>query len=154
MFIELRDGTGYPPRIPCIFSGDITRTRDAILMAREATIRVLGTLVARKPNKKDSRVVEVDVDYFETIGKSDPELENIVNTSANPQVAFDQRHWIIRSDDASLILRMRCYITQAFRSHFYSKRFIEVTPPTIVQSFVIFLYFCFSFFHVFFPHDI
>jgi len=32
------------------------------------------------------------------------------------------------------MLRMRCYITESFRQHFYDKDFIEVTPPTLVQT--------------------
>jgi asparaginyl-tRNA synthetase len=49
-------------------------------------------------------------------------------------VRLDQRHWIIRSDKPALVLRMRCFVTQAFRDFFYARKFVEVTPPTMVQT--------------------
>jgi len=134
MFVDIRDGTGYPTRVQCVFAGDLVNTRDAISLAREATICILGTICEREATDKDPRLTEINVDYYNVIGESNPEIENIVNKDSNPQVKLDQRHWIIRSENTSLILRMRCYITQALRSHFYEKGFIEITPPTMVQT--------------------
>ncbi|ETO34269.1 asparagine-tRNA ligase [Reticulomyxa filosa] len=183
MFIDLRDGTGTPPRIQCVFEGDLTNTREAILLNREASLMIRGKVVKRESNEKDPRPVEVLVDYYEVIGSASADVETIVNKDANPQVLYDQRHWVIRTERPALILRMRCYITQAFRQHtrsnkkmeyiyvlififvlswttqngmnffvcfdytihefhlfffleqhFYDKGFIEVTPPTLVQT--------------------
>ena len=134
MFIELRDGTGSPPRLQCILDGDLCNTKDAILLNREATMMIRGKLVDRKPNNKDKRLCELNVDYYEVVGSSAADINNIVNDKSGVQVQLDQRHWIIRNERSSIMLRMRCYMTQAFRDHFYSKGFIEVTPPTLVQT--------------------
>jgi len=134
MFIELRDGTGFPPRIQCILSNDLAKTRDAILLHREASIRILGKVIKREINEKDQRLSEIEVDYYQVIGHSSPEIEDFVNQDSNPQVALDQRHWVIREDKPLLVIRLRCYVTQALRQHFYDKKFIEITPPTLVQT--------------------
>eukprot|EP00485_Elphidium_margaritaceum_P009378 CAMPEP_0202699622 /NCGR_PEP_ID=MMETSP1385-20130828/12845_1 /ASSEMBLY_ACC=CAM_ASM_000861 /TAXON_ID=933848 /ORGANISM="Elphidium margaritaceum" /LENGTH=583 /DNA_ID=CAMNT_0049356601 /DNA_START=41 /DNA_END=1789 /DNA_ORIENTATION=- len=134
MFVELRDGTGSPPRLQCVFNGALCNTKDAILLNREATMIVFGTLVARTANAKDARVCELNVDYYQVIGAADADVNNIVNDSALPQVQLDQRHWVIRHERTAIMLRMRCYLTQAFRDFFYSRDMIEVTPPTLVQT--------------------
>lgn len=134
MFVELRDGTGTPPRLQCVFHGDLCNTKDAILLNREAAMMIRGKIVSRKLSKTDQRPCEVEVDYYEVVGASSADINNIVNDAAGPQVQLDQRHWIIRGERTSIMLRMRCYMTQAFRDFFYSKQFIEVTPPTLVQT--------------------
>lgn len=86
MFIDLRDGTGCPPRIQCIFDGNLIKTKECILLAREASIMIRGILVNKKPNKKDLRIYEIKVDYYKVIGSSNVDIENIVNKDSNPQV--------------------------------------------------------------------
>jgi len=136
MFVELRDGTGYPPRLQCVFSGDLCNTKEALLLNRETSICIRGKLVSREfeSTSKDQRPCEVEVDYYTVIGSSSPDINSILNEDANPQVQLDQRHWLIRHERSSIMLRMRCYLTQAFRDHFYAKGMVEVTPPTLVQT--------------------
>jgi len=136
MFVELRDGTGSPPRLQCVFSGDLCNTKEALLLNREAAISVKGTVVGRKPSpkSKDQRICELEVDFYTVIGAASADINNILNRDANPQVQLDQRHWVIRDERSSIMLRMRCYLTQAFRDHFYAKGMVEVTPPTLVQT--------------------
>eukprot|EP00486_Rosalina_sp_Unknown_P002213 CAMPEP_0201577176 /NCGR_PEP_ID=MMETSP0190_2-20130828/23418_1 /ASSEMBLY_ACC=CAM_ASM_000263 /TAXON_ID=37353 /ORGANISM="Rosalina sp." /LENGTH=258 /DNA_ID=CAMNT_0048008915 /DNA_START=47 /DNA_END=820 /DNA_ORIENTATION=- len=94
MFVELRDGTGSPPRLQCVFNGDLCNTKDAILLNREATMMVRGKLTPRKPIKgKDERLCELNVDYYQVIGQSDADVNNIVNDKSGVQVQLDQRHW-------------------------------------------------------------
>jgi asparaginyl-tRNA synthetase len=134
IFVELRDGTGFPPRLQCVLDGDLTNTREAIELCREATVSIKGTVVKHEPSDKDSRAFEVKADFMRVIGGSSGEVEGFVNEDSNPQVQLDQRHWVIRRERDATMLKMRCYITQAFRQHFYDKGWIEVTPPTLVQT--------------------
>ncbi|ETO10420.1 cytoplasmic asparaginyl-tRNA synthetase [Reticulomyxa filosa] len=130
MFVDLRDGTGIPPRIQCVFEGDLVELQIPFFLKKkkkfeiniileldclEASIVIRGKAVKRETNEKDARPIEVLVDYYEVIGGSSPDVESIVNKDANPQVLYDQRHWIIRSERTALTLKMRCYVTQAFR---------------------------------------
>ena len=41
MFVELRDGTGSPPRLQCVFNGDLCNTKEAILLNSESTMILL-----------------------------------------------------------------------------------------------------------------
>lgn len=134
IFMDIRDGTGCPPRLQCVLSGNLILTKDAMLLAREATIMLRGTLVRKEVKGNDFRPYEFIADYYEIIGHSSSEIENIINKDSNVQVLLDQRHWLIRSEKMSLMLRMRCYVIQAFREYFFKSKWIEITPPTMVQT--------------------
>lgn len=131
IFIELRDGTGYPALLQCVLTGKMTQTANAIALNREAAVCIYGTIL------KDERAkggIELQADYWELIGASHADIEGVVNQESAVDTLFDQRHIVIRQLGPSLILRMRSIITQCFREHFYSKNFYEVTPPTLVQT--------------------
>ena len=78
--------------------------------------------------------MELPSDYWELVGPSDGELENRINKDSNVEQLADQRHLVIRQLDSVYILRLRSIIIQCFREHFFDKDFVEVTPPTLVQT--------------------
>jgi len=131
-FIDLRDGTGVIGILQCLLAGVLGQTYEAVTLHREASVAVTGTLV------KDDRApsgVELQVDYWELVGSSDSEIENRFNKQSKEDVKADQRHLIIRSRPKPMrILKLRSIVTQCFRQHFFDKGFVEVTPPTIVQT--------------------
>ena len=128
MFLVLRDGTGY---MQCVLSGKLSQTMDALELAREASVEVVGML------KEDERApggVELRADYWKVIGKSSAELENKFNEQVAVEVAAEQRHLIIRGTKASAILKIRSIATQCMREHYFERNYFEVCPPTIVQT--------------------
>nr|WCZ58552.1 asparaginyl-tRNA synthetase [Andalucia godoyi] len=128
MFVVLRDGTGYAQ---VVLSGDLARCFDAVELRLEATIEVKGIL---KQEERAEGGFEVSADYFTTIGATNGEFETILAPDSSPFVLQDQRHLVIRGTNASNFLRLRCIATHAFREHFFSKSYVEVTPPTLVQT--------------------
>ena len=78
--------------------------------------------------------MELPADYWQLVGASDGELENRLNDDSNVEQLADQRHLVIRQLDSVYILRLRSIVLQAFREHFFAKDFVEVTPPTLVQT--------------------
>lgn len=60
--------------------------------------------------------------------------DSILNEEALPDVQLDNRHIMIRGENTSKVLRMRSVVMQAFRSHFFANNYLEVTPPTLVQT--------------------
>lgn len=78
--------------------------------------------------------MELPADYWQLVGASDGEIENRINRESNVEQLADQRHLVIRQLDSVYILRLRSLIIQCFREHFFDKDFVEVTPPTLVQT--------------------
>ena len=131
VFINLRDGTGVPAILQCVLAGPLAQTYNALTLHREAAVCIYGTL------KEDQRApggVELPADYWQLVGASDGEIENRINRESNVEQLADQRHLVIRQLDSVYILRLRSLIIQCFREHFFAKDFVEVTPPTLVQT--------------------
>lgn len=131
-FLELRDGTGF---IQCVFAGKLIKTKDANELVRETSIQVLGT-ISRPPEGAYAKWsgFELQADFWQIIGKSDLDLETKFNKDSKVDVLFDQRHLVIRSEKLSNYLRLRSVITQKIREHFFDNDFVEVIPPTLVQT--------------------
>jgi len=132
LFIELRDGTGFPNTIQCVLEGDLAKCYNGQLIAREATVVLHGTVVEATKNSKGG--VELKVDYWTLVHPSSPEIENVYNLQSNPDVLMDHRHLALRDSRNIYIMRLRSMIMQCLRQHFWGKSFYEITPPTIVQN--------------------
>jgi len=131
-FLDLRDGTGVYGILQSFLGGVLSQSYEAVTLHKEAAVVLKGTLV------KEDRApggVELQVDYWELIGASESKLENRFNQESKEDVLADQRHLVIRTRLTPMrILKLRSIITQCFRQHFFDKGFVEVTPPTIVQT--------------------
>jgi len=132
MFLTLRDGSDF---IQCVLNGEMCQTYDAVMLSTEATIRVYGVVEPVPEGKTAPGGHEMSVDYWELIGSAPSGgAEAILNTESNPDVQLDNRHIMIRGENTSKVLKMRSVVTQAFREHFFSRGYFEVTPPTLVQT--------------------
>lgn len=128
MFVVLRDGFGF---CQVVLSGDLAKCLDAVELRVEASIQVHGLL------KEDSRAeggFELQADFFKTIGKAGGEFETLINPEAGPAILQDLRHLVIRGTNTSAFLKLRSVATQCFREHFFERRYVEVQPPTLVQT--------------------
>eukprot|EP00735_Rhodelphis_limneticus_P015446 TRINITY_DN96_c0_g1::TRINITY_DN96_c0_g1_i1::g.14805::m.14805 TRINITY_DN96_c0_g1::TRINITY_DN96_c0_g1_i1::g.14805 ORF type:complete len:549 (+),score=202.38,sp/Q2KJG3/SYNC_BOVIN/59.57/0.0,tRNA-synt_2/PF00152.15/30,tRNA-synt_2/PF00152.15/1.3e-69,tRNA_anti-codon/PF01336.20/1.1e-09,LLC1/PF14945.1/0.16,LLC1/PF14945.1/6.9e+02,Drf_GBD/PF06371.8/0.083 TRINITY_DN96_c0_g1_i1:73-1647(+) len=128
MFIVLRDGTGY---LQAVLTGDLCRTYEAVTLHREAAVAIYGNV------KQDARAdggFEIQTDFWELIGPSPGEVENILNENSDVDVLFDNRHMVHRGTKASAIVKLHCIALRAFRDHYFSRHYTEITPPTLVQT--------------------
>ncbi len=132
IFIELRDGTGFPNTIQCIMEGDNSKCYNGLTIAREATVTLYGTITPATLNKKGG--VELHVDFWELHHASSTDIENVYNKNTSPDILLDHRHLVLRESKNIYIMRLRSIILQCLREHFWSKDFYEITPPTIVQN--------------------
>jgi len=128
MFFIVRDGTGY---LQAVVEGVLTQTVDALTVHTEATVMLVGTLREdqRAPNK-----IELVVDYWKIIGNSPGDFETLFSKDSSPDILFDNRHLVIRGENASNIIKFRDYMTRCIRKQFYSTDCVEVYCPSLVQT--------------------
>jgi asparaginyl-tRNA synthetase len=132
MFIVLRDGTGY---LQCVLADKLCQTYNALMLSCESSICVWGTLKAVPEGQVAPGGHELSVDYWEVVGLAPAGgADNLLNEQAHVDVQLDNRHMMIRGENTSKMLRMRSYVMQAFRDHYFSRGYVEVTPPTLVQT--------------------
>ncbi|KAL5104142.1 Asparagine--tRNA ligase cytoplasmic [Taenia crassiceps] len=132
MFIILRDGTGL---LQCLLSGDLSRTADGLTLSTESSVFVKGTVSKVPAGQKAPGGVEVQVDYWECIGKAPAGgVEAVVTEESEIDWQLDQRHLMLRSGKGSTIVRLVSIIGEAFREHYKDRGFTEVHPPTLVQT--------------------
>ena len=128
MFITLRDGTGY---IQCVLEGKLTQTTAALTINVEATAMIVGKVhdEARAPGGK-----ELSADYWEMIGNAPNDFDSIVRKDANPDLLLDNRHLVLRTEKAAMIMQLRDHMTRIIRNHFFDHDCTEVFCPCIVQT--------------------
>lgn len=132
MFVVLRDGTGY---VQCVLTGDLCRIREAVLLTPESTLTVYGTVQRVPEGQIAPGGVELHADYWRLISASPSGgIDQVVNKLSEVDLALDQRHLIIRGENTSKVLRAVSFISEAFREHYSSRGYIEVMPPTFVQT--------------------
>eukprot|EP00871_Galdieria_phlegrea_P002426 jgi/Galph1/3184/GphlegSOOS_G1831.1 len=131
LFIELRDGTGF---LQCVLSDLLCQTYEALTLHREATVNLIGVPALDERAKGTFPGIELHVDYWELIGPSPADIENILTHESNPDILLNNRHLVIRGRRTSTVLKLRSIICQCFREHFFDRGYVEVTPPTIVQT--------------------
>ncbi|OLY80634.1 putative asparagine-tRNA ligase, cytoplasmic [Smittium mucronatum] len=136
MFIVLRDGTA---NLQSILADRLCHTYDALTLTLESTVSLFGTIKAVPEGKSAPGGHELIVDYWEVISKAPGDSEavtNKVSADSDPSIQYAQRHLVIRGDTQSAVLKARSYTLRAFREHFHSIGYLEVTPPCLVQTMV------------------
>lgn len=132
MFVILRDGTGF---LQCVLSNDLCRTVDAVSLNTESTLMVYGTLGQVPMGKSAPGGMELQADYWELIGQSPAGgIDNALNTESDVDVQFDNRHLMLRGENTAKIMRAVDMIMSAFRDHYRDRKYVEVQPPTLVQT--------------------
>lgn len=132
MFINLRDGTGY---LQCVLTDKLCAVYNALVLQTEATVILYGTLKEVPEGKIAPGGHELHCDYWELIRNAPPGgIDNILNEESKVDIQLDQRHLMLRGETLSKIMIFRGILIQAFRDHYQSRGYNEITPPTFVQS--------------------
>lgn len=136
-FITLIDGHGH---LQCILpAGDLTKNYDALQFAQGTSLLLFGELkkVPEGQSAPDGR--ELHVDYYEVIGSAPSEEDAITNKVSSSQNQWDaqmldNRHLVLRGDNASAIMKIRAATEWAFAKVYKDMKFVKVSPPALVQT--------------------
>ncbi|XP_047139346.1 asparagine--tRNA ligase, cytoplasmic isoform X1 [Hydra vulgaris] len=132
MFIVLRDGTGF---LQCVLNDQLCQTYNAVRLSTESSVLLYGTIQELPEGKSAPGGHEMIVDYWEVVGFSPAGgLENVVTEQSSIDTQLDNRHLTLRGEHLSKILRIRSTVTHCFREHYFARGYVEITPPTLVQT--------------------
>ncbi|XP_065566118.1 asparagine--tRNA ligase, cytoplasmic-like isoform X1 [Artemia franciscana] len=133
MFIDLRDGTGY---LQCVLTDMLCQTYEAITLTTESCVTLFGTVRELPPGSHTAPGNhELIVDYWELIGGAPAGgADAVLNEEAHSDVMLDNRHIMIRGENTSKVLKMGFVITEQMRQHFLDRGYVEVNPPSLVQT--------------------
>lgn len=133
IFITLRDGTSF---LQCVLAGkNLCQTPEALQLQTEASVTFYGKLQELPPGKTAPGGHELSVKRWDLICNAPPGgIDNVLNVESSVAVQLDQRHLMLRGEKLSKFMKFRSALMQAFRDHYQSKGYFEVTPPTLVQT--------------------
>jgi len=132
LFLVLRDGTGF---LQCLLSDRLCQTVDAIQLNTEASVRVTGVLNAMAEGHTAPGGHELVADFWEQIGSAPPGgVESLMNVESDVDIQLDNRHLLLRGENQSRLVRLCGLTLKAFRDHYFKHNYVEVQPPTLVQT--------------------
>ena len=127
-FFILRDGTGF---LQCVLSGKLTQTVSALTIHCEASVMIIGQI------NKDERApggFELVADYWELVGNAPADFETLVSKDSSPDILLDNRHLVLRGENAAAVIHFRDHLTRYIREHFFAHDVNEVFCPELVQT--------------------
>ncbi|EEC18636.1 asparaginyl-tRNA synthetase, putative [Ixodes scapularis] len=92
--------------LQCVLNDELCHTYNALVLTTESTVCVYGVLKAVLEGKTESHV----------------------------DIMLDNRHLAIRGETHSKIMFAKSAVMQCFRDYYFSKHYVEVIPPTMVQT--------------------
>jgi asparaginyl-tRNA synthetase len=133
-FVTLKDGYGM---MQCVFTGQLTKTYAAMTLTLETSLEIRGQLMALPPGAHAPLQRELHADFFTVIGAAVGDKDAITNkvaADADNQTLLDNRHLVLRGENASQVMKVRAAVLRAFRQAYGETRTLEVTPPAFVQT--------------------
>ena len=132
MFVVLRRGQNY---MQCLLSGDLAKSYDALTLARETSMEVLGELWEVPDGLHAPLNRELHADYFTIIGKApggDEAFLTMVPEDSSEKPTL--RHLALRWNKPASIMFVRGVLESAFHAVYEDMQCTKVSPPALVQT--------------------
>lgn len=114
--------------IKCIYAGT---KENRLHLTKNTSIRVFGPV---KPNPTgDQFEFEVQVEKYRVIGEIAPGFE-VEKDSTKECFFLDNAHILVREPDRLCFLKTRAKLLRILREFYHERGFLEITPPTLVQT--------------------
>lgn len=134
MFVTLRRGMNL---MQCLLSGTLTKTYDALTLARETSMEIFGQLWEVPAGLYAPLNRELHADYFRVIAKApggDESFTNRVPEDGDHSTLLNLRHLALRQDKPSAVMFVRDALESAFHTAYRELDIKKVSPPALVQT--------------------
>lgn len=136
LFVTLRDGYGF---MQVVLAGNLARTYDAVTLTKETSLEITGEMWEVPPGAHAPQNRELHADFFRVLrgGKApggDEAITNKVQAGGDPQTLLDNRHLLLRGENASAVMFVRDAVESAFHQTYKEVRCRKVSPPALVQT--------------------
>jgi len=134
IFVTLRRGLSL---MQCLLVGNLSKTYDALTLARETAIEITGELWEVPEGLFAPLNRELHADYFRIIGQGpsgDDSFTNKVPGDIEAYTVPELRHLSLRHEKPSAIMFVRQVVESAFNTTYQELGLKKVSPPALVQS--------------------
>lgn len=134
IFVTLRRGLDL---MQCLLSGNLSKTYDALVLARETAMEIFGELWEVPAGLRAPLNRELHADFFRIIGAApggDDAITSRVPVDGDIQTLLNLRHLTLRQDKASAVMYVRDVVDHAFQTVYRELSCTKVSPPALVQT--------------------
>lgn len=134
VFVTLRRGLDL---MQCLLSGTLSKTYDALTLARETSMEVVGELWEVPAGAHAPLNRELHADYFRIIAKApggDDAMTNRAPEDGDANTLLNLRHLTLRHDKPSAVMFVRDVLESAFHTAYRELQVTKVSPPALVQT--------------------
>ncbi|KAI5173780.1 asparaginyl-tRNA synthetase [Nematocida sp. LUAm1] len=113
------------------FAKCLYKKEEKLTLSKYTSVMVSGEV--KKNFTKDKFTCEIHVDLCKVYGgEIAPAFD--INKEASESVQWDHAHLFIRDPERAAVLMVRAKMLKIVREFYDQKQYIEVTPPTLVQT--------------------
>lgn len=140
IFVWLRRGMSS---MQCLLAGNLAKTYDALILARETSIEIIGELWEVPAGAHAPLDRELRADYFRIIsaapGGNDAFLTKVpadfdTADSQASEAQLNLRHLMLRHEKPMSIMFVRSVLEGAFHKAYAEQGVTKVAPPALVQT--------------------
>lgn len=140
MFVWVRRGMAT---MQCLFTGDLAKTYDALVLVRETSVEIIGELWECPPGAHAPLNRELHADFFRVIaaapGGDDAFATRVPSdfdhsTSQASEALLNLRHLTLRHEKPSAVMYVKSVVERAFHNAYHELGVTKVSPPALVQT--------------------